>query len=335
MVETQTRANLVPTETENRSSIAELLVLLHERQTFLVTSHARPDGDAIGSALGLAHLLRELGKEVTVAFADPIPAVYRWLPGAEQIQSALPAAAPDAGILLECSGIERSGFAVVDFEAMGSGMTFNIDHHLSGRAFADFNWIDSNAAAVGAMIYDLAVASGVEITPAIATCLYVAVLTDTGAFTYPCTVAATFALAEHLVRRGADASGIARQVYHSNPPAKIRALAAALGHMQLEGHVAWSWILQSEMELAGAEVEDCEGIVSYLIGMAGVEAAVFLRELPAGAEFRLSLRSKGRLDVARIAEQFGGGGHRNASGCTVEGPLSSAAGRVVAALQLA
>jgi phosphoesterase RecJ-like protein len=320
----------------HEDSIAALLPLLHARESFVVTSHARPDGDAIGSALGLMHLLDGMGKRVTVAFADPIPVIYRGLPGVERIQVALPVATPvpDAAILLECDGFERTGFERAAFDRMGAGLTINIDHHLSGKTFASFNWIDPEACAVGAMIYDLAVASGTEITADMATCLYTAVLTDTGSFTYPSTVAATFALAEHLVKRGADANRIAQAVYFSNPPSKIRLLGAALGNMQIEGSVSWSWITQAEMARAGAEVEDCEGVVNYLIGIAGVEAAVFLRELPSRKEFRLSLRSKGEVDVAQVAERFGGGGHRNASGCTLDGPLDEAIERIVAELRL-
>jgi len=195
------------------------------------------------------------------------------------------------------------------------------------------NWIDPKACAVGAMIYDLAVAVKVEITQAMATCLYAAVLTDTGSFTFPSTEAATFALAEHLVERGADPNEIANKVFFSNPASKVRALATALGTLQVDGGVAWAWITQRGMNEAGAVVEDCEGIVNYLIGIAGVKAAVFLRELPE-AGFRLSMRSKGDVDVANVAERFGGGGHRNASGCNVDGPLESAIERVVTGLKL-
>jgi len=314
-------------------SIAALLSLLRERQSFLITSHARPDGDAIGSAVGLMHLLDAMGKDVHVAFADPIPLIYGYLPGVKRITHTLPATPPDAAILLECESIERSGFDRID-----AGMTINIDHHKSGRPFADFNWIEPEASAVGAMIYNLAVASGVKISPAMATSLYTAVLTDTGSFTYSTTTAATFALAEHLVNSGARANEVAQAVYFSNPPSKIRVLGLALNNMVLDGEVAHAWITQQEMTRAGAVPEDCEGVVNYLIGIAGIETAAFLRELPAaeGApEYRTSLRSKGSVDVSVVAERFGGGGHRNASGCTLAGPLEAARTRVVAELHAA
>lgn len=317
----------------NRGSITALLDLIRERETFFVTSHARPDGDALGSALGLMHVLEGMGKQVTVGFDDPIPGVYKWMPGAERIQRAL-AVSPDMAVVLECDSVERTGYTKAAFAEMGAGMTVNVDHHLSGRPFADFNWIDVTACAVGAMVYDFAVASGVEITAAMATCLYTAVLTDTGGFTYPGTGAETFALAEHLVQQGADSSAIARQVYFSNRAGKIRALGEALATMQIQKGVAWAWITEEQMARAGAVVEDCEGIVNYLIGIGEVQAAVFLRELPvnghAARQFRLSLRSKGKVDVAEVASRFGGGGHREASGCTMDGPLERAIARITA-----
>jgi phosphoesterase RecJ-like protein len=312
------------------NSIAALLTLIRERQSFLITSHARPDGDAIGSAVGLMHLLDAMGKDVQVAFADPIPLIYGYLPGVKRITHSLPATLPDAAILLECDSIERSGFTSIP-----AGLTVNIDHHKSGRRFAGFNWIDPEASAVGAMIYDLAVASGVKISAALATCLYTAVLTDTGSFTYSATTAKTFALAEHLVASGANAHQIAQAVYFSNPPSKIRVLGIALNNMVLDGEVAHAWITHTEMVRAGAVPEDCEGVVNYLIGIAGIETAAFLRELPAengDPEYRTSLRSKGSVDVSIVAERFGGGGHRNASGCTLAGPLDAARARVVAEL---
>lgn len=317
----------MPPSVTHAQAIASLLAILREHRTFVVTSHARPDGDAIGSSLGLMHLLDAMGKDVTVAFADPIPHAYARIPGVNRIVATLPPGPPDVAILLECDRVTRSGFAEID-----ARVTINIDHHLSGRTFADHNWIDPEAPAVGAMIYDMAVMSGLPITPAMATCLYTAVLTDTGAFTYSSTTAATFGLAQHLLESGADAQGVTQAVYFSTPPSKMRLLGIALTRMQIERQVAWSYVHEDDLAEAGAVVEDCEGVVNYLIGMAGVRAAAFLRELPSG-EFRLSLRSKEGVDVAAVAAGFAGGGHRNASGGTVDGPLASATARVIGALQ--
>lgn len=322
-----------PLTVSNTQAITTLLDLLREPQTILITSHARPDGDAIGSSLGLMHVLESLGKDVCVVFSDPIPAIYQYLPGVDYITHTLPDVAPDCAILLECGTLDRSGFSSIP-----ARLHINIDHHKSSTAFADFNWIDPRACAVGAMIYDIALASGVHITRAMATCLYTAVLTDTGSFTYTSTDASTFALAERLIASGADANRIAQAVYFSNPASKIRLLGIALNNMVIDGDVAWSHVTLEDMQRVNAVAEDCEGVVNYLIGIAGIETAAFLREFHAeqgGIEFRTSLRSKHRVDVALVAEDFGGGGHRNASGCTLTGTLAEASERIVAALHAA
>jgi phosphoesterase RecJ-like protein len=300
----------------NQQSISALMHLIHQRDTFLVSSHARPDGDAIGSSVGMLHLLEALGKKVVVAFADPIPEQFNCLEGVERIVHQLPATPPDIAILLECDSIARTGFQTIP-----AGMTINIDHHQSGRHYADFNWIDPTACAVGALVYDFAIAAGVTITAAMADCLYTAVLTDTGSFSYPGTNAATFALAEHLVHCGTNPNRIAQAMFFSNPRGRVRLLGIALANMHIEGEICWSCITQQHLAEAGATAEDCEGVVNHLIAMAGIEAAILLRQQIVPTEYRLSLRSKGigKVDVATVAEHFGGGGHRSASGCTLHG----------------
>lgn len=333
----------------NQASIAALLALIHQRHSFVISSHTRPDGDAIGSSLGLMHLLHAMGKDAVVAFTDLIPDIYRSLPGVDRIITHLPRTSFDAAIFLECDSLERSSFNSDEFEAIRPAVTVNIDHHASGRDFASFNWIDPEAPAVGAMIYDLALASGVRMSAAMATCLYTALLTDTGSFAYAGVTASTFGMAQHLVECGADPYLIAQAVLFSNSPAKLRLVGTALSKIQLvnlddplnsaiehpESNIAWCAITVDDLNRANAIIEDCEGLVSYLIGMAGVEAAVFLRELPTRDGFRLSIRSKGRLDIASVAEHFGGGGHRNASGCTLLGSLQDVTSRVILQLRSA
>jgi phosphoesterase RecJ-like protein len=311
-------------------AIARILDIVSDHESFLVSSHSRPDGDAIGSALGLMHLLESMGKRVTVAFADRIPTMYRCLPGVERIVSELPLDLHDVAILLECDSVQRTGFDSID-----AGMLLNIDHHQSGRSFADFNWIDPEACAVGTMIYQLVVASGEELSPEMASCLYSAILTDTGSFTFACTDASTFGVAEHLLERGADSTGIAQSIYFSNPESKVRLLGKALSNVEIDGEVAWTFVTREDIVRANAIVEDCEGIVNFLIGILGVRAAAFLRELPSGECFRLNLRSKGTVDVAEVAERFGGGGHRNASGCTIDGSLEQVVPVLINELHLA
>jgi phosphoesterase RecJ-like protein len=314
--------------------ILALLERFRSHPRFLITSHARPDGDAIGSVLALADILDQMGRECVVVFADEIPVIYRTMPNLDRIHltTDVREVEPDLetpAILLECDGIPRTGLAGLEGRCL-----INIDHHASGRTFGVLNWIDENACAVAAMVYRLALAAGVEITPTMATCLYTAIISDTGSFTYSSTTAETFAVAHDLAARGANPSQIARDIYFSNPESKLRLLGTALSNLQTEGPLAWSWVTTDDMERAGAGAEDCEGVVNYLISIAGVESAVFLRELPAVDQYRLSIRSKGRVNVAQIAEGFGGGGHRSASGCTLEGPLTIATERILNQLRM-
>lgn len=320
-------------EAAEESVVQPILAAIRASGRMLVTSHARPDGDAVGSVLAMGEILAEMGCRADLVLADPVPAIYRFLPGVERIRCA--ASLDEAGIpldtpalLLECDCPERTGLAGLEGRCL-----INIDHHASGKSFAQLNWIHDDACAVAAMVYGLAVEAGVKITPSMATCLYAAVLSDTGSFTYPGTNAPTFALAHELVLHGASPSEIAREVYFSNPESKMRLLGTALTAMRRDHGIAWTRVTQKDMEDAGAATEDCEGVVNYLIGMAGVECAIFLREIEGGRRFRVSLRSKGRVDVAKIAEMFGGGGHRSASGCTMEGPLEAATEQIVRELK--
>ncbi len=314
---------------DRAEAVAALLPLLRGHQRFLVTSHARPDGDAIGSVLATLHLLEAMGKEVTAVMADSVPLTFASLPGSQRIQGTQPTHAVEVAIVLECDSIERTGFPT-----LAADLIINIDHHRSGNSFAMVNWIDAEAPAVGAMLYELALASGLPLSAAMATCLYAALLTDTVHFTSAATTAETFAIAQHLVESGADAPGIAEAVYNSYRPARLWILGAALRRFRIDGPVASSALTYREIAEAGAETEDCEGVVNYVVGVEGVRAGVFLRELPDG-RFRASLRSKGWVDVATIAEALGGGGHRNASGCTLDGPMEGALARITGFLQAA
>ena len=195
------------------------------------------------------------------------------------------------------------------------------------------NWIDPQAVATGEMVYRLAREAGVKITPEIATCVYTALLTDTGSFMYEGTNEHTFALARELVLAGADPAHCARNIYFAHSTAKMRLLGAALSNLHREGALAWISVTQEQMEHCGAKEEDCEGLVNYALAIQDVQAAIFFRELP-DSRYRVSLRSKGQLNVASVAEHFGGGGHECASGCSLEGPLPVAVARVMAQLLL-
>ena len=299
--------------------LSQVLSEIDRRERFVLTSHARADGDAVGSTLACAEILRHMGKQADAVLRDGVPRVYQQLPFAGNvIQAERVNGNYDAAILLECDSVQRTRL-----QGLEDHFLINIDHHRSGRNFAHVNWIDPKAVATAEMVYKLAKQAGVRISPEMATCLYTAVLTDTGAFMFEGTNQHTFELARELVLAGADPVRCARPIYFGHSTAKMRLLGLALSALQREGPLAWIWATQEQMERTGAKEEDCEGLVNYALAIGDVEAAFFFRELPDG-RFRVSLRSKGKLDVARIAEEFGGGGHACASGCSVDGPLHAA-----------
>ena len=308
--------------------LEKVLREIEQRRRFLVTSHARPDGDAIGSALALAQILRRMGKSAQVVLGDSVPVIYRVLPHAEGILHASHVNGDcDAAIILECDSIQRTRLSGLE-----NCFLINIDHHASAKPFANVNWIDASAVATAELIFRLAQAAQVKLTPEISTCLYTALLTDTGSFSYAGTNACTFELAKFLVEHGADPGRIAQSVYFSSPTSKMRLLGAALSRLQRDGTVTWMAVSRHDMERCGALDEDCEGLVNYALGIAGVEVAVFFREV-VNDRVRVSIRSKGAVNVATIAEEFGGGGHECAAGFSVKGPMEDAEERVLAELR--
>jgi phosphoesterase RecJ-like protein len=304
--------------------LRDVLQQIEQRDRFVLTSHARPDGDAIGSALACCQVLRAMGKHADVVLHDGVPRIYRALPFANQVLQANRVAGNyDAAIILECDSIHRTRL-----EGLEDRFLISIDHHVSGRPFAHVNWIDPHAVATGEMVFRLAREAGTPFSPDIATCLYTALMTDTGSFMFQGTNEHTFALARELVLAGADPSHCARSIYFAHSLAKMKLLGEALRNLNTEGHVGWTWVTRAQMERCGAKEEDCEGLVNYVLSIGEIEVAAFFRELPEG-RFRVSLRSKGKLDVAKVAESFGGGGHECASGCSLAGPLPQAVRQIL------
>ncbi|MGH9513679.1 MAG: DHH family phosphoesterase [Terriglobales bacterium] len=305
--------------------LTEVLKQIEKRNRFVLTSHARPDGDAIGSALACWQILRSWGKEARVVLRDGVPRIYQSLPFADKVLQAERVNGDyDAAIVLECDSIQRTRL-----EGFENQFVINIDHHVSGRPFGNVNWIDPKAVATAEMVYRMARESAIHVSPEIAACLYTGVLTDTGSFVFEGTNERTFALARELVLAGADPVQCARHVYFGHSTAKMRLLGAALSHLEREGSLAWFWVTQGEMERFLAKEEDCEGLVNYALSIYDVQVAILLRELPDG-RIRVSLRSKGDVNVALAAEHFGGGGHECASGFSLEGPLQNALSRILA-----
>ncbi len=301
----------------------QILKAIRERHRFVVTSHARPDGDGIGSALACAQILRIMGKDAEVVTYDGVPRIYQTLPFADRAIQATSVPPNDAVILLECDSTRRA-----QLHGLDQCFLINIDHHVSGRNFGHINWIDSNVMATAELVYRLARQACVPIDQDIATCLYTALMTDTGSFMFEGTNEHTFTVARELVMAGANPAQCARPIYFGHSTAKLRLLGAALSHLHREGPLAWIWVTREQMERFGAREEDCEGLVNYALSMGDVQVAIFFRELPDG-RYRVSLRSKGEINVSKVAEHFGGGGHKCASGFSLNGPLAIAVAKVV------
>lgn len=303
--------------------LERVLQEIRSRRRLVVTSHARPDGDGIGSALAFGQILRLMGKEAEVVMHDGVPRIYHALPFADRVIHADTVPVNDAVVLLECDSIQRTLL-----QGLENCFLINIDHHATGRNFAHVNWIDSTVMATAELVYRLARLACIPMDRDIATCLYTALMTDTGSFMFEGTNEHTFTVARELVLAGADPARCARPIYFGHSTAKMRLLGAALSNLHREGPLSWIWVTQEQMQRLGAREEDCEGLVNYALSMADVQVAVFFRELP-DRRYRVSLRSKGEVNVACVAEHFGGGGHKCASGCSLDGPLAIAVSRIV------
>ena len=310
--------------------LSQVVELIEKNNRFAITSHVRPDGDGLGSSLGLFWLLKALNKEADVVMRDAAPHAYQQLPGAEAIRVA-PRIGDhcDAVFVIECSDVDRPGL-----DDLRDQFVVNIDHHSTTELFGNINWIDSTAAAVGEMIYNLCKATGVRVTKEIAECVYTALLTDTGSFHYSNTTERTFKIASELVRIGVKPAKTAEAVFGSYEWPKIELLSQVLATVKRDptGHVAWMWQTLAMQEQTHAQEEDADGFVNYPLVVGEVEATALFKETAPGI-YRTSLRSKGDVNVARIAEQFGGGGHRNAAGCTLKGTSDQIEQQIVPLLQ--
>ncbi|MFN3330837.1 MAG: DHH family phosphoesterase, partial [Pyrinomonadaceae bacterium] len=296
--------------------LSQVIELIESKQKFAITTHVRPDGDGIGSSLGLYWLLRSLGKDVEIIVRDQIPFSYLSLPGAKEIRRVSEIDKEyDAVFVIECSGLERPGIKNLE-----SQFTVNIDHHVTSERFGKINWIDATASAVGEMIYNLCKAIGGKITPEIAECLYMALVTDTGSFLFSNTTDRTLKVASELVKFGASPSKISEVVYNSHSWSRIELLREVLNTVRRDpsGRVAWMRQSLEMVEKTGAVDGDNAGFVNIPLSAKEIKAVVYMRETQPQT-YRVSLRSKGEIDIAKVAEKFGGGGHKNAAGCRVQG----------------
>src|SRR5215510_13465152 len=310
--------------------LSQVVELIESKRSFAITSHIRPDGDSLGSSLGLYWLLQALEKDAEVVMHDPVPHSYRHLPAWQKVRVTPSLDRPyDAVFVIECSDISRPGLISLEKQYV-----VNIDHHSTTELFGTINWIDSTASAVGEMIYNLSKATGIRVTKEIAECVYTALLTDTGSFHYSNTTERTFKIASELVRTGVKPAKTAEAIFGSYQWPKIELLGHVLATARRDdtGQVAWMWQTIEMQEQSKASDEDTDGFVNYPLAVGEVEATALFKETSPGV-YRTSLRSKGDVNVAKIAEQFGGGGHRNAAGCTLRGDSTEIERKVVPLLQ--
>ena len=291
---------------------------LRKRQRFVLSSHVRPDGDAIGSQLAMAYALWALGKDVRLVNRDAPPGPLQAFPGVSRIEVAGRIDDPgDAVIVMECGDLSRTGV-----EGFERGFVINIDHHLGNTNFGSLNWFDAGAAACGEMVFDLVKELGVPLSLEIATHVYVAIITDTGSFHYSSISPRTFDICRQCVEAGIDPPSIAGAIFDSNNLGRLKLFGAVLSKMELDrsGRVATIYVDEQLARECGGTYEDTEGIVNLPLTVKEIQAAAFFKEAGPN-DWRVSMRSKGEVDVNAIAKEYGGGGHKNASGCSANGTL--------------
>ena len=303
-----------------RPEIQQILDAIRTRQRFVLSSHSRPDGDSIGSQLAMAYALRALGKEATVVNADAAPPPLMTFPGVPDIRIAPRVDGNfDAAIIMECSDLARTGVAGLD-----KYFVINIDHHPGNSGFGQINWFDSSAAACAEMVFDIIAAAGVPLSLEIATHVYLAILTDTGSFHYSGISPHTFDICRQALEAGVDPVLAARTVYDSNNMGRLKLFGSVLSAMQIDptGRIAILYVDHEMARVAGGTYEDTEGLINLPLTVKEIQAVVFFKRSE-GDEYRVSLRSKGDIDIGAVAKEFGGGGHKNASGCTVTGVIDT------------
>ncbi len=300
----------------------ELAAAIKQHDNILLVAHASPDGDTIGSTCALFGALKAIGKRVAMACESPVPAVYSFFPYAREMcvgAEKLPFE-PDCLVAVDCADLQRLGALQAVFAR--TKHTLNIDHHITNPGFADISWIEPDASSTGALVYKLINTLGVKMNPNLALCVFVAISTDTGHFSYSNTTHETFAVAAELAEYGLDMPYITNRLYRERTLLRTKLLGIALSRVELllEGTVSVSHVTREELNAHGG-APDMEGMIELIRDIDSVETAVFFREKEKNL-IKVSLRSKRCFDVGAFAARYGGGGHERAAGCTIIGPLT-------------
>lgn len=287
---------------------------LRKSDNFFLAVHINPDADAVGSILALGEALKRIGKKITLYSKDKIPVFYDFLPGISLITHAPPSDIMESWtlILIDCNIPERAGIKHCRF-----GKSLVIDHHQTEKNFGDIKWIVPEASATGVLMFYVIGALGCQITKEIATCLYTAISYDTGTFRYPNTTAETFHVASELIKAGANPSLVANQLYNSWSGARFNLLIQALNAITICDDIAITTVDNQMLDMAGAIPADTENFVNFPNMMKSINVSILIKEADDNV-WRVSLRSQDGIDVAKIAEKFEGGGHKNAAGFKVK-----------------
>jgi bifunctional oligoribonuclease and PAP phosphatase NrnA len=309
----------------------EVVTAIERARHVLLFAHVYPDGDVLGSQLGLGLALRAAGRTVTFACAHPVSDPFDFLPGAADVQQWKTGRNGfDLVVALDCPDPARLG-GLLD-GARGPGATvLNIDHHGDNRRYGDVNWVDTGAAATGEMVYDLVEAAGLPLTPEVAVNLYTAIVTDTGSFRYSNTTPKTFRVAARLVEVGVDPAQVATTVYETREAGGLRMLGQVLQGIETDPDGALAWLVIDRAAASSPDLSEAEEFVNYPRSIRTAKVAVLFRELPDAV--KVSLRAKGEVNVARIAARLGGGGHPNAAGLIRPGSLADAKAVVLGAVR--
>ena len=315
--------------------IDRIIEALRENHTFCVVGHIRPDGDCVGSQLGLTLALRAEGKKVTCWNEDRIPEKYEFLDQDGIIQKPKKGMKFDCVVATDAATFDRLGS--VGRRIANRKLFINIDHHESNSRYADLNWVSAHEPSTGELIFRLLKIAKWPITKRIADCLFTAVSTDTGSFQYASTRPGTYHVAGELVSRGADLAKICDEVYQSYPLSRARLLRHIYSHFHLthEDQIAYFWLKKADLARTGADSSDSEGLIDHIRAIAPVVVACVFEEIDPQLT-RISLRSKSeKVNVNTIAAQFGGGGHPAAAGARIPGSPLSAQRKVIAAIKKA
>jgi phosphoesterase RecJ-like protein len=303
----------------NLATQAQVADEIRKRQRFVIASHLRPDGDATGSQLAMAYALRALGKDVRVVSRDKPPTSLDDFPGVGDVEVVSHVDDPgDAVIVMECGELARTGIGGLD-----RGFVINIDHHLGNTTYGTMNWLDLSAAACGEMVYGLIRELGVPLTREIATHVYVTILTDTGSFHYSNITPRTFEICRECLEAGVDPPAVAHSLFNNGRLGRLRLFGAILGAMEIDpsGRLATLYVDHRITSACGGSYEDIEGLINEPLTVREISAVLMFKE-HAPLDWRVSMRSKAAIDINAVAREFGGGGHKNASGCSATGELA-------------